>query len=85
MHGLGTSWNGMSVAHEVTLEDNYGFSWEKSIGVPPSGKASLTLPPRTVSIGLQPEGPSPYLDTRDASYISGNAKRQACNMGDVNS
>ena len=47
------------------------------------GEASFILPPHTTSTGLQPSGPNPYLGTRDASNISGNAKRQACKMDDV--
>ena len=39
----------------------------------------------TASTGLQPEGPDPYRDTRDASYISGNAERYPCKMGGVDS
>ena len=85
MHYVGTSWNGVSVVHEVTMEDHYEFSWKESIGVPPNGEASLILPPYTASTGLQPEGPSPYRDTRDASYITGNADRQTCKMADVDS
>ena len=85
MHDVGTSWNGTSVVHEVTMENHHKFSLEKSIGVPPSGEAGLQLPPHTASTGLQPEGPDPYRDTRDASYISGNAERRPCKMGDVDS
>ena len=69
MYEEGTSWNGKSVAHEVTMEDHYGFSWEQSIGVPPNGEASLILPPRTASTGAHPEGPTPYLDTRVTSDL----------------
>ena len=76
MHDVGTSWNGTSVVHEVTMVNHYEFSLEESIGVPPSGEAGLQLPPHTASTGLQPEGPDPYRDTRDASYISGNAERR---------
>ena len=85
MHDVGTSWNGPSEVHEVTMEDNYEFSLEESRGVPPSGEAGLQLPPHTANTGLQPEGPDPYQDTRDASYISGNAERRHCKMGDVDS
>ena len=67
------------------MEDQYEFSLEESIGVPPSGEADLQLPPHTASTGSQPEGPDPYRDTRDASYISGNAKRHPCKMSDVDS
>ena len=84
MHDVGTSWNGTSVVHELTMEDHYEFSLEE-LGVPPSGEACLQLPPHTASTGSQPEGPDPYRDTRDASYISGNAERYPCKMGDVDS
>ena len=66
MHDMGTSWTGTSVVHEVTMENNYEFSLEESIG-------------------SQPEGSDPYRDTRDASYIAGNAERRPCKMGDVDS
>ena len=85
MHDVGTSWNGLSVVHEVTMENNYEFFLEESIGVPLSREAGLQLPPHIASTGSQPEGPGPYRDTRDASYISGNAERWPCKMGDVDS
>ena len=73
MHDVGTSWNGPSVVHEVTMGDHYEFSLEE-LGVPPSGEACVQLPPHTASTGLQPEGPGPYRDTRDVSYILDNVK-----------
>ena len=85
MHDVGTSWNGTLVVHEVTTEDHYRFSLVESICVAPSGEAGLPPPLRVASTGLPPEGPDPYRDTTDASYISGNAKRCSCKMGDVDS
>ena len=41
------------------------------------------LTPYTASTGSHPEGPDPYPDKRDASYISGNAECQSCKMDDV--
>ena len=83
MADVGTCWNGNSEEYKVTMEDHFGFSWKEPTGVPPMGEASLVLPPYTASTGSQPEGPDPYLGTRDASNIPGNADRQACKMDDV--
>ena len=51
MHDVGTDWNGTTVSYQVTMEDNYHFSWgeqvnsSKQLGVPLMGEASLALPP----------------------------------------
>ena len=90
MHAVGTTWNGLSVAHEVTMEDHYEFSWGEDIewmnplGVQSMGEASSMLPPFMTGTGLEPIVSNPYLGTRDASYTCGSAKRQTCDMGDVN-
>ena len=71
------------------MEDHYEFQcgedsgWEKPLGVQSLGEASAILPPYLTSTGLEPEGPDPYLGTRDASYTYGNAKWQACKMDDM--
>ena len=89
MHAVGMSWNGVCESYEVTMEDHYEFQcvedsgWKNPPGVQPMGEASDILPPYSVGTGLEPEGPDPYLGTRDASYTCGNAKRQACKMDDV--
>ena len=89
MHEVGKSWNGVCVSHEVTMEDHYEFhlvgdeGCMKTPTVHPMGEASDILPPYSVGTGEEPEGPDPYLGTRDASYTCGNAERQACKMDDV--
>ena len=89
MHAVGTTWNGVSEAYEVTMEDHYEFSWGEDIawkeplGVQSMGETSSMLPPFTTSTGLEPTEPNPYLGTRNASYTRGSAERQACKMDDV--
>ena len=85
MHDVGTSWNGISVAHEVSMGDHYGVFWEESIGVPPNGEASLRLRPYMASTGLPTEGPSLYRGTRNTSHTSSNAKCYDSKMDDVDS
>ena len=31
MHAVGTTWNGLTVAHEVTMEDHYEFAWGETL------------------------------------------------------
>ena len=89
MHAIGMRWNGVCVSHEVTMEDHYEFhcvgdsGWKKPPDVQSMVEASAILPPYLTSTELEPEGPDPYLGTRDASYTCGNANRQACKMDDV--
>ena len=72
------------------MEDYYEFSWGEDIGwtnppgVQPMDEASLILPPYMTGTGLEPIVSNQYLGTRNASYTCGNAKRQTCDMGDVN-
>ena len=89
MHDVRKQWNGTTVTHQVTMEDNYQFTWGDTLrkteqkGVPLMGEASLVLPPFKASTGLQPTEPNPYLGTRDASYTSGSADHHACKMADA--
>ena len=90
MQAVGTTLNGLSVAHEVTMEDHYKFSWGEDIewmnplGVQSTGEASSMLPPYMTGTRLEPIVSNPYLGTRDTSYTCGSAERQTCNMGGVN-
>ena len=89
MRNVGTDWNGTTVSHQVTMEDNYQFTLGEEVrnveqsGVPLMGEASLPLPPFKASTGLQPIEPNPYLGTRDASYTFGSADRHAYKMDDA--
>ena len=62
MHPAGIDWQGLTVAHEVTMEDHYEFSWGEDtenvcpLGVQSMGEASLVLPPFMAGTGSEPEG-----------------------------
>ena len=77
------------MAHEVTMEDHYEFSWGEDtenvcpLGVQSMGEASLVLPPFMAGTGSEPEGLDPYQGKRDASSACGNAERCTWKMDDV--
>ena len=91
MRSADANWNGITLAYEVGIGDNFSFEPENShkgdyeVDLPLGmddhivsdihavqflDLVSSRLPPFKTSTGLHtPDGPNPYLDQRDASYV----------------